>query len=143
MVDLTLAALHFVLIFALVGILGAEAALVHEGMDGMQANRVAVLDRGYGAAAGLLLVVGLLRVFFGAKGAGLLPAESSVLGQDSGLRADGGPVDPAHRHVHYVAASRTQGARLQAGASRVRRMIVAHAAVLAAIPLPTGATAPD
>jgi putative membrane protein len=69
MADLTLAVLHFLLILALVGILGAEAGLVHEGMDGMQANRVAVLDRSYGGAAGLLLVVGFLRVFYGAKGA--------------------------------------------------------------------------
>jgi putative membrane protein len=69
MADLTLAVLHFVLIFALVGILGAEAGLVRQGMDGIQINRVAVLDRGYGAAAGLLLVVGFLRVFYGAKGA--------------------------------------------------------------------------
>src|SRR5262249_41299214 len=73
MVDLTLAVLHFVLIFALVGILGAEAALVHEGMDGMQANRVAVLDRGYGAAAGLLLVVGFMRHVLRRERRGLLP----------------------------------------------------------------------
>src|SRR5215469_10622167 len=58
MADLMLAVLHFILIFALVAILGAEAGLVHEGMDARQANRVAVLDRSYGAAAGLLLVVG-------------------------------------------------------------------------------------
>src|SRR5262245_30141807 len=69
MTDLTLAVLHFVLILALVGILGAEAGLVREGMDGWKVNRVAVLDRGYGAAAGLLIVVGFLRVFYGAKGA--------------------------------------------------------------------------
>lgn len=67
--DLTLSALHFILILALAGILGAEAGLVHKGMDGTQANRIAILDRGYGVAAGLLLVIGFLRVFYGAKGA--------------------------------------------------------------------------
>src|SRR5690242_17706900 len=69
MADLTLAALHFILIIALVGVLGAETGLVHEEMDGIQANRVAVIDRGYGVAAGLLLIVGFLRVFYGARGA--------------------------------------------------------------------------
>jgi putative membrane protein len=69
MTDLVLAVLHFILVFAVVGILGAQAALVRDGMDGAQAVRAAMLDRGYGLAAGLLLVAGFLRVFYGAKGA--------------------------------------------------------------------------
>ena len=68
MVDLTLSELHIVLIFVLIGVLGAEAGLVQKRMDGMRANRVTVLDRSYGAAAGFLLVVGFVRVFYGAKG---------------------------------------------------------------------------
>jgi putative membrane protein len=69
MTDLILAVLHYLLVFVVVGILGAQAALVRPGMDAAQAVRAAVLDRGYGAAAGLLLAAGFLRVFFGAKGA--------------------------------------------------------------------------
>jgi putative membrane protein len=141
MADLVLAVLHFVLIFALVGILGAEAGLVHEGMDGTQANRVAVLDRSYGAAAGLLLMVGFLRVFYGAKGAAfylenplfwakiaafILIAALSIL--------------PTVRFFTWQHRARKEpGFRPAAPDVRsVRRLIVAQAAVLLVIPLLAG-----
>lgn len=141
MADLVLAVLHFVMIFALVGILGAEAGLVHEGMNGMQASRVAVLDRSYGAAAGLLLMVGFLRVFYGAKGtafylenpvfwakitAFMLVAALSIL--------------PTVRFFAWQRRARKEpGFQPPAADVRsVRRLIVAQAAVLLVIPLLAG-----
>jgi putative membrane protein len=144
MTDLTLAALHFILILTMAGILGAEAGLVHEGMDRMQINRVAVLDRGYGAAAGLLLAAGFLRVFYGAKGAAFylqnpifwtkiaafaLIAVLSILPTVKFIawhrRAQKEPVfRPAAADVHSV-----------------RRLIAARAAVLLVIPVLAGAIA--
>ncbi|RDZ28759.1 DUF2214 family protein [Lysobacter silvisoli] len=66
--DLLLAALHHLLVFALVAMLVAESTLLRGPLTADSLQRLARLDAGYGMAAGLLLGTGLLRVFFGAKG---------------------------------------------------------------------------
>jgi putative membrane protein len=66
--DLLLAALHHLFVFALVARLASEAMLLSGTVDGATIQRIARIDAGYGAVAGLLLVVGLLRVWFGLKG---------------------------------------------------------------------------
>jgi putative membrane protein len=67
--DLLLASLHHLLVFALVAMLVAEAGVLRGSLDAAGLRRMFKLDAGYGASAGLLLVVGLLRVFHGIKGA--------------------------------------------------------------------------
>jgi putative membrane protein len=67
--DLLLAALHHLLVFALATMLVAEAVLLRGPLETATIGRLARLDAGYGASAGLLLVVGLCRVWFGVKGA--------------------------------------------------------------------------
>jgi putative membrane protein len=144
MADLVLAALHFILIIALVGILGAEAGLVHEGMDGRQANRVAMLDRGFGAAAGLLLVAGFLRVFYGARGADfylqnpVFWAKIVVFALIAALS-----VPPTIRFIVWQRRARKEpGFRLPADDVRgVRRLLVAEFALLLVIPVLAGAMA--
>lgn len=138
MIDLTLAVLHFILIFALVGIMGAEAGLIYKGMDGAQANRVAMLDRGYGASAGLLLLVGLLRVFYGAKGAAfylqnpVFWAKIAAFAMVAALS-----VPPTIKFIVWQRRARKEpGFRLAAAEARgVRRLIMVQAAVLLVIPL--------
>jgi putative membrane protein len=66
--DLTLAIAHHILVFGLVGIIMGEALLLRSGLGPGQVERIARLDRGYGITAGLVIVVGILRVIFGAKG---------------------------------------------------------------------------
>ncbi|MDB5456009.1 MAG: hypothetical protein JWP92_1594 [Caulobacter sp.] len=68
MLDLILAILHHILAFGLVSILVAEAVLVRPGMTALDARRVARLDLGYGVSAVLLLIVGVGRLAFAAKG---------------------------------------------------------------------------
>jgi putative membrane protein len=68
MTDLWLAIVHHVLVFGLAAMLAAEAVLVRRGMGARDAAKVARLDAGYGANAGLVIVVGVLRVIYGAKG---------------------------------------------------------------------------
>jgi putative membrane protein len=139
--DLLLAVLHFILVFALVGILGAEAALVREGMDGTQVSRVAVLDRFYGAAAGLLLVVGFTRVFHGARGPDFyLPnpvfwAKIAAFALIAALS-----VPPTVRFIVWRGrAHKEQGFQPSAAEVRgVQRLIAAQAAVLLVIPLLAG-----
>jgi putative membrane protein len=68
MLDLVLAILHHILAFGLVAMLMAESVLVKPGMTGETARRVAGLDAGYGASSVLLILVGVARVAFAAKG---------------------------------------------------------------------------
>jgi putative membrane protein len=68
MTDLALAIVHHLLAFGLAAMLACELVLVRPGMAGAQAVRVARLDAGYGASAGLILAIGILRVMYGLKG---------------------------------------------------------------------------
>jgi putative membrane protein len=141
MADLMLAALHFILIFALVGILGAEAGMVREGMDGVQAHRVAVLDRFYGAAAGLLLVAGFLRVFYGARGADFYLQNPVFWAKIAAFALLGAlSVPPTVRFIVWHGRARKEpGFKPPADEVHgVRRLIAAQAAVLLVIPLLAG-----
>ena len=67
--DLALAALHHLLVFALTAMLVSQAVLLRGELRADTVGRLAKLDAGYGLTAGLLLAVGVCRVFFGIKGA--------------------------------------------------------------------------
>lgn len=64
--DLVLASAHHLAVFTLVAIFAAEFALVRPGLAGARIGQVARLDAAYGAVAGLVIAVGVMRVFFGA-----------------------------------------------------------------------------
>lgn len=66
--DLWLAIAHHLLVFSLVAQLVAELVLVRAPMTAENVRRVAGLDAGFGITAGLVIVVGVLRVIYGAKG---------------------------------------------------------------------------
>jgi putative membrane protein len=66
--DLVLAILHHLLVFGLLAILTYELSMVRVGMSAGDVIKVGRVDIAYGIVAGLVLIVGFLRVFFGAKG---------------------------------------------------------------------------
>ena len=66
--DLLLASLHHLLFFGLIAMLVSEDALLRGAIDNAAVQRLAKLDAGYGMTAGLLLAVGIGRVFYGIKG---------------------------------------------------------------------------
>lgn len=68
MSDLALAMAHHLLVFALAGILTAEAMLMQPGMSADVRRRLGTLDGLYGMTALLILGVGFSRVYLGAKG---------------------------------------------------------------------------
>ena len=68
MLDLVLAILHHLTILSLAGLLAAELVLIKPGVSGAGLKTLGLADAGYGATAGLILVIGFSRVFFGAKG---------------------------------------------------------------------------
>ena len=61
--------LHHLAAFVLVAALAAEMVLLKGEVTAQIARRLARIDAVYGASAGILLVVGLLRVFYFEKGA--------------------------------------------------------------------------
>jgi putative membrane protein len=68
MLDLVLAILHHLLILSLAGLLAAELVLLKPALSGAGLRTLGAVDAGYGATAGLILVVGFSRVFLGGKG---------------------------------------------------------------------------
>jgi putative membrane protein len=68
LVDLLLAILHHLLVFVLFAILAVELVWLKRDLDAASLPRIARLDMIYGIVAGLIVVVGVSRVFFGIKG---------------------------------------------------------------------------
>jgi len=60
--------LHHLAAFTLVGALAAQMVLLKAEPGALAARRIAGIDALYGASAGVLLIVGLLRVFYFEKG---------------------------------------------------------------------------
>jgi putative membrane protein len=67
--DLILAILHHLAIVTLIVLLAIEFALLRPGLSSSDLRRVVNVDAAYGAGAGLVVVVGICRVMWGAKGA--------------------------------------------------------------------------
>ncbi len=66
--DALLAWAHFVLAFVMVGALVAEAFILRLPVDARVARLLARIDLFYGGSAGLLILAGVARVIWGAKG---------------------------------------------------------------------------
>ena len=74
-----MAFLHHLAAFSVVGALAAEVVLFKLPLTVVQARRVQRVDQVFGAAATVLLVGGLLRVFYFEKGAGYYFANAFFL----------------------------------------------------------------
>jgi putative membrane protein len=68
LLDLSLAIAHHLLMFALIVVLVIEMVAIRPGMPAARILRLSRLDLVFGMVAGLILVVGFARVFFGLKG---------------------------------------------------------------------------
>ena len=66
--DLILAILHHILVFGLVTLVVAEGVLLRGDLSAPVLQRLARMDRSYGMTAILIIIVGVIRVIFGAKG---------------------------------------------------------------------------
>ena len=67
--DLILAILHHLAIVTLIVLLAFEFALLRPGITPENLGRVTKVDAAYGAAAALVIVIGVCRVIWGFKGA--------------------------------------------------------------------------
>ena len=104
--DLILAILHHVAVFGLVAHIMAEAVLLRPGIGAAEIGRLARLDRAYGGIAGLVIVIGILRVIFGIRDT-ILHLEPLVLGEDGKLCHDRDTVDRSNAKIFGVAARGT------------------------------------
>lgn len=68
MSDLILAIAHHLAVFSLVALFATEFALLRPGLEGRRLEQLGAIDRAYGAIAGLVLVIGIIRVIFGSAG---------------------------------------------------------------------------
>jgi putative membrane protein len=68
MLDLSLAIVHHLAIFALFGVLIVEIALVERGMNKKAVVTLVKVDLWYGILAAVILIVGFCRAVFAAKG---------------------------------------------------------------------------
>jgi putative membrane protein len=67
-IDLILASAHHLAVFTLVGLFAAEFAMLRPGLSGPRIKQLAGIDAAYGAVAGIVIVVGIVRVIFGQSG---------------------------------------------------------------------------
>lgn len=68
MPDLLLAVAHHLAVFSYVAVFAAEFALIRPGLGGTRLRQLTRLDAAYGGLAGLVIVIGITRVIFGAAG---------------------------------------------------------------------------
>ncbi len=80
--------LHHLAAFTLVAALAVEFTLIRQELTLSSARRLQVTDMVLGIAAGLLLLVGLCRVFFFEKGSGVLFSQHRVHREILGLHPD-------------------------------------------------------
>lgn len=67
-IDLALAIAHHLAVFTLLALFAAEFALLRPGLETARIGQLARIDAAYGGVAGLVVVVGIVRVVFGAMG---------------------------------------------------------------------------
>ena len=65
--DAWLAIAHHVAVFTFLAVLAMEFGLVRPGLSGPDVARLGRVDAAYGAIAGIVLVVGIVRIVFGAR----------------------------------------------------------------------------
>jgi putative membrane protein len=142
--ELLLSALHFLLVFALVAILAAQAALVRPGLTSSSLLLAANLDRGYGMVAMLLVGIGFARVFFGEKGSHFYLA-NPVFWTKIALFATVAvlSISPTVQIIRWARRARAQTGSLPQDDEirRVQRSLLTEGAVLLVIPFVAAAMA--
>ncbi|RYX96791.1 MAG: DUF2214 family protein [Comamonadaceae bacterium] len=133
-----LAYVHLLAILTMVVFLASEAALCRaEWVNAAVVERLAKIDMVYGAAAGAVLVTGLLRVFLGAKGAAWY-SHNPLLYLKLGLFLVTGllSIKPSMVFARWRRELRSGGTLPEAvEIRRVRRLVMVQAHILPFIPL--------
>jgi putative membrane protein len=136
--DLILAVLHHLAIVTLIVLLGIEFALMRPGLSSAELLRLAKVDAGYGAAAGTIIVIGVFRVMWGAKGPDFYIANPWFWAKMASFAAIGLlSVPPTMKLLKWRRAVRQDAAFLPppAEVAGLRRYVHAEVALLALVVL--------
>jgi len=135
--DLLLAIAHHLLAFGLLAILVTEFNMLRPGLAAADLKRLGIVDGHYGAVAGLLIVVGVCRVFFGIKGAAYYGENPWFWAKMASFAAVGLlSAAPTVRIIRWRRAARTQPgfAPTVQEVAAARRLVLAQLAIFPLIP---------
>ena len=132
--DAVLAWFHFLLAFVLVGALVAEAFILRLPVDGRVARLLARVDLFYRISAGLLIVAGVSRVVWGAKGWAYYQSQPFFWAKMAAFAIVGLiSILPTMTFLRWSRAAKASPAFAvgEAEVKRVRRLVVAETHVIA------------
>ncbi|MGH9137442.1 MAG: DUF2214 family protein [Acidimicrobiales bacterium] len=135
--DAWLAVLHHIGVFALLGVLTAEWAIVRPGITAAQVGFVSRIDRFYGLAALWVIVVGICRVAFGVAPASFYLENPTFWVKMAGIAAIGIlSAGPTRRYPQWRRAAADGGAEPEGvEIDAARRAIHLQLAVFPMIPI--------
>ena len=107
--------LHHLAAFVLVAAIAVEFVLIKSELNVANARKILRADQIYGAAAGALLVVGLLRVFFLREGCSLLLPQRALHSETRALRRRRAAVDLSDQENSFVASCLEGGSGTSSG----------------------------
>jgi putative membrane protein len=144
MIDLLLAIVHHLCAFGIAAVVTAELVLVRPGMQPSAVRLAARYDAAYGVLAVGLLVIGFLRVYFGAKGAEYY-FHNHIFLTKVGLFLIMGllSIKPTLRYLRWQKALRADPgfAPEEAEIKAVRKLLMAEIHVFSLIPIAAAAMA--
>ena len=136
--DTALSYLHFVFALILVGALAAEAFILRLPVDGRVARLLLRADLFYGISAVGVIVGGLARVFWGAKGAEFYATQPFFWAKMATFAVVGLiSIAPTRAFIGWVkqAGKDAAFAVSEADAKRIRRLVMIELHLLALVPL--------
>lgn len=132
--DAGLAWLHFVFAFILAGALAAEAFILRLPVDGRVARLLLRVDLFYGVSAVLLIIIGVSRVIWGAKGWAHYQGQPFFWAKMATFAAIGLlSIVPTRRFIRWVKAYNADPnfAPAEADVKSARRIVVIEAHLIA------------
>lgn len=136
--DASLSFLHFVFAFILAGALSAEAFVLRLPVDGRVARLLLRIDLFYGISAVGVILAGLARVFFGAKGAAYYAAEPFFWAKMAAFAVVGLiSIVPTMAFLRWNKAMRENASAIieEGAVKRIRRLVMIELHVFVLIPL--------
>ena len=136
--DAILAIVHHLLAFGMAAVRAAEIAMLRPGMTAAGLRRLGLLDIHYGAGATLLVVVGVLRVAYGAKGPDSYLPNAMFWAKMAAFAAVAGlSIPPTIAMIRWRRRCRLEPAfcPFEEEIRRVRAWMVAEAGVFVLIPV--------
>ena len=136
--DAALSYLHFVFAFILVGALVAEAFILRLPIDGRAARLLLRVDIFYGVSAVVIILAGIARVVWGAKGYEYYAGQPFFWAKMAAFAVIGLiSIGPTRAFFRWVKAAGADPAFTvaEADAKRARRLVLIEVHLLALIPL--------